>query len=318
LANKNSFEIILKIEMSQNNFFKYKIDNSAESSSIDNEFEDFYESYCTNDHQQSDRISLGKTFHSYEHFRDELELYCKETLQLFVITNSVKLKIENGKLANTFDKPYKTQIFKCIMYKKQLDSSQLENAKYIGSSCMSYFRLNLNERGPAKGLYKITAMKNEHNHEITSETYTKYYKNRQLSSNNRVEGEEMIQSYSNINSKSKCFKPKNGSPKPMSQSEKYDSTLKIAHEIANSLKNMNQKEFEAALSQLVLVKELIKNNKSFKIVTIENDNDNNNAINREVKQTNIENGDEEEEEANCNFLSQSSLTPQNDELNTSE
>ena len=27
---------------------------------------------------------------------------------------------------------------------------------------MSYFRLNLNERGPAKGLYKITAMKNEH------------------------------------------------------------------------------------------------------------------------------------------------------------
>ncbi len=233
--------------MSQNNFFKYKIENSTESSSIDNEFENFYESYadayCTNDHQQqSDRISLGKTFHSYENFRDELELYCKETLQLFVITNSVKLKIENGKLAETFDKPYKTQIFKCIMYKKQLDSSQLENTKYIGSSCMSYFRLNLNERGPAKGLYKITAMKNEHNHEITSETYTKYYKNRQLSSSHRAdEDEEMIQSYLKIHSKTKSFKTKNCSPKHTGQSEKYDSTLKIAHEIANTLKNMNQK-----------------------------------------------------------------------------
>ena len=308
--------------MSQSNFFKCKIENSTESSSIDNEFENLYESYadayCTNDHQQqSDRISLGKTFHSYENFRDELELYCKETLQLFVITNSVKLKIENGKLAETFDKPYKTQIFKCIMYKKQLDSSQLENTKYIGSSCMSYFRLNLNERGPAKGLYKITAMKNEHNHEITSETYTKHYKNRQLSSNHRADqDEEMIQSYLKIHSKSKCFKTKNCLTKPMSQSEKFDSALKIAHEIANSLKNMNQNEFEASLSQLVLVKELIANNKSFKIVAIENDNDNN----TEVNETNVENGDEDEDEKepNCNFLSQSSLTPQNDELNASE
>ena len=73
------------------------------------------------------RIEKSKTFLTYERFRADFELYCKETFQLFSISNSIKLKndtidesdqeseiedngIENDNNTNLI----KTQIFRCI------------------------------------------------------------------------------------------------------------------------------------------------------------------------------------------------------------
>ena len=90
----------------------------------------------------------------------------------------------------------KTQIFRCIRHKKQIKSKG-ENSKgcqrYSGCGCASYFRVNLSQRGVSKGLYKITGMKIDHNHDTTQENYLFHPRNRKIPENLKTVAKEMVE-----------------------------------------------------------------------------------------------------------------------------
>ena len=122
------------------------------------------------------RLQKGKIFANYEEFTEQFDLFCKETYQLFVIAKSEKIDKENIKFRE----------FKCIHH-EAIDKkvTRGENVyklqSYNGCSCKSTFRINFNQRGPHAGLYKITTMVIDHNHETTQKDYLLNHSNRKLS-----------------------------------------------------------------------------------------------------------------------------------------
>ena len=132
-------------------------------------------------------IEHGKIFQNYEEFTEQFNSYCKETNQLFVITKSAK-----------FDKEQiKFRVFKCIHH-ESVDNKVTRGANvnklqsYNGCNCKSAFRINFNQRGPHAGLYKITSMVIDHNHEITQKAYMLHHSNRKLPANLKETAKEML------------------------------------------------------------------------------------------------------------------------------
>ena len=233
-------------------------------------------------------IDKGSTFVNYKEFRDQLKVYSKETSQLFVITNSVKTKPSDNEY-DTNSYPYKTQIFRCIRHRKPNESTSKSN-----SGCVAYIRLNLQQRGKTKGLYKITAMHAEHNHDhlVTPDAFKRHYaKIKETRLTDKLAGISMPKTPMQTNQKDDSFTTETLentqddsiwicddfpafndvrsliTSENMCQSAKYVAALRDMQEIANNLKKLEQNEFEKQLAKLLKLSECVQNNTPFEIVT---------------------------------------------------
>ena len=88
-------------------------------------------------------------------------------------------------------------MFKCIHHEafdKKVTRGENVNKlqSYNGCSCKSTFRINFNQRGSHAGLYKITSMVIDHNHEITQKDYLLHHSNRKLPNDLKETAKEML------------------------------------------------------------------------------------------------------------------------------
>ena len=79
----------------------------------------------------------------------------------------------------------------------------------------------------------------------------------------------LVTSIPNLNSVKSFVTSKN-----VTQLSNYNAVLRLAQEISNKTKCLNQPEFEHVLSQLSQINEFLANKTSFKVVSIDSDSDN--------------------------------------------
>lgn len=163
-------------------------------------------------------------------------------------------------------------------YRKNASDSVKARQKLRGCGCGAYFRLNLQQRGPCKGLYKISSTNIEHNHTITKEAYIFQHRNRKtLNGETPKQAESRLISANHAISSNQSEVVVNNDTQPklnanadsMSELAKYGAFMQIGHNIATCMQFMSDEKFEEHLAKLVKFKDCIQNNIDFELVVTE-------------------------------------------------